>query len=83
MATSQSSKSLLKNRFFFKINNHMDFPEKVYTVTRLTEEIKDLLEGEFPFLWLEGEISNFRVPPSGHYYFTLKDASCQIRAVFF
>jgi exodeoxyribonuclease VII large subunit len=74
---------LLKNRFFFKINNHMDFPEKVYTVTRLTEEIKDLLEGEFPFLWLEGEISNFRVPPSGHYYFTLKDASCQIRAVFF
>ena len=61
----------------------MDFPEKIYTVTRLTEEIKDLLEGEFPFLWLEGEISNFRVPPSGHYYFTLKDVSCQIRAVFF
>jgi exodeoxyribonuclease VII large subunit len=61
----------------------MDYVEKVYTVTRLTEEIKDLLEEEFPFLWLEGEISNFRVPPSGHYYFTLKDVSCQIRAVFF
>lgn len=61
----------------------MEYPEKIYTVTRLTEEIKDLLEGEFPYLWLEGEISNFRVPPSGHYYFTLKDISCQIRAVFF
>jgi exodeoxyribonuclease VII large subunit len=61
----------------------MDYAEKIYTVTRLTEEIKDLLEEEFPFLWLEGEISNFRVPPSGHYYFTLKDVSCQIRAVFF
>ncbi|OGP51073.1 MAG: exodeoxyribonuclease VII large subunit [Deltaproteobacteria bacterium RBG_13_43_22] len=61
----------------------MDFPEKIYTVTRLTEEIKDLLEEEFPFLWLEGEISNFRIPPSGHCYFTLKDAASQIRAVFF
>jgi exodeoxyribonuclease VII large subunit len=61
----------------------MDYTEQVYTVTRLTEEIKGLLEEEFPFLWLEGEISNFRVPPSGHYYFTLKDVSCQIRAVFF
>jgi exodeoxyribonuclease VII large subunit len=61
----------------------MDFPEKVYTVSRLTEEIKDLLEEEFPFIWLEGEISNFRVPPSGHCYFTLKDADSQIRAVFF
>lgn len=61
----------------------MDYTEKIYTVTRLTEEIKDLLEGEFPYFWLEGEISNFRVPPSGHFYFTLKDASCQIRGVFF
>lgn len=61
----------------------MEYPKDIYTVTRLTEEIKDLLEGEFPFLWLEGEISNLRVPPSGHYYFTLKDVSCQIRAVIF
>jgi exodeoxyribonuclease VII large subunit len=61
----------------------MDFPESIFTVTRLTEAIKDLLEGEFPFLWLEGEISNFRVPPSGHFYFTLKDSESQIRAVFF
>ncbi|MBI5604886.1 MAG: exodeoxyribonuclease VII large subunit [Deltaproteobacteria bacterium] len=61
----------------------MDLSQKIYTVSELTQEIKDLLEEEFPFLWLEGEISNFRVPPSGHYYFTLKDVSTQIRAVFF
>jgi exodeoxyribonuclease VII large subunit len=61
----------------------MDFSENIFTVSQLTEHIKDLLEGEFPFLWLEGEISNFRMPPSGHCYFTLKDAECQIRAVFF
>lgn len=61
----------------------MDLPQKTYTVTGLTEAIKNLLEGEFPVLWLEGEISNFRIPPSGHYYFTLKDATSQIRAVFF
>jgi exodeoxyribonuclease VII large subunit len=61
----------------------MDFSQKIYTISELTQEIKDLLEGEFPFIWIEGEISNFRVPSSGHYYFTLKDAASQIRAVFF
>jgi len=61
----------------------MDFPDKIYSVTELTEEIKDLLEEEFPRIWVEGEISNFRVPPSGHYYFVLKDTQSQIRAVFF
>jgi exodeoxyribonuclease VII large subunit len=61
----------------------MNFSQKIYTVSRLTEEIKDLLEESFPNIWLEGEISNFRVPPSGHYYFLLKDSASQIRAVFF
>lgn len=61
----------------------MDNLQRIYTISELTQEIKDLLESEFPFLWLEGEISNFRIPPSGHCYFTLKDASSQIRAVFF
>ncbi|MBI5584836.1 MAG: exodeoxyribonuclease VII large subunit [Deltaproteobacteria bacterium] len=57
--------------------------EKIYTVSELTGEIKGLLEEEFPFIWVEGEISNFRVPPSGHFYFSLKDAGSQVRAVFF
>ncbi len=53
------------------------------TVTELTQEIKDLLEMKFPEVWVEGEISNFRIPPSGHLYFTLKDDLSQIRVVFF
>lgn len=42
----------------------MDFSEKIYSVSELTEAIKDLLEEEFPRIWVEGEISNFRVPPA-------------------
>lgn len=55
----------------------------IYTVTRLNAEIKSVLESEFPLVWVRGEISNFRIPGSGHYYFTLKDESSQVRAVFF
>jgi exodeoxyribonuclease VII large subunit len=55
----------------------------IYTVSRLNAEIKGLLETSFPLVWVRGEISNFRVPGSGHYYFTLKDEDSQIRAVFF
>ena len=56
---------------------------RVYTVTELTEEIRGLLEGHFPFVWIEGEISNFRSPISGHYYMVLKDENAQIRSVMF
>lgn len=56
---------------------------RVYTVSALTERIKDLLEGHFEFIWIEGEISNFRAPTSGHYYMVLKDEKAQIRAVMF
>ncbi|MBI3092603.1 MAG: exodeoxyribonuclease VII large subunit [Candidatus Tectomicrobia bacterium] len=55
----------------------------IFTVTELTKAIKERLEGEFADLWIEGEISNLRHPSSGHYYFTLKDAAGQIRAVLF
>jgi len=55
----------------------------VLTVSKLNQQIKMLLEGHFPFVWVQGEISNFRVPASGHYYFTLKDERSQIPAVFF
>jgi exodeoxyribonuclease VII large subunit len=56
---------------------------KVYTVSDLTEEIRGLLEEHFDFVWVEGEISNFRSPSSGHYYMVLKDEKAQIRAVMF
>ena len=55
----------------------------VFTVSELTSKIKTLLEGSFPSIWVEGEISNCRMPSSGHIYFTLKDEQSQLNAVFF
>ena len=55
----------------------------ILSVTQLTAQIKDLLEGSFPDVWVEGEISNLSVPQSGHVYFTLKDQHSQVRAVLF
>jgi exodeoxyribonuclease VII large subunit len=58
-------------------------PKHVYTVSELTSELKALLEEKYPFIWIYGEISNFRQPASGHFYFTLKDEKAQISAVVF
>jgi len=55
----------------------------ILTVSQLTAEIKTLLERSFDHVWVEGEISNLRLPGSGHLYFTLKDDKAQIRAVMF
>ena len=56
-------------------------PDKIYRVSELTQLIKLELENSFPRIWVEGEVSNFHRHSSGHLYFTLKDASSQIRAV--
>jgi len=58
-------------------------PPTIYTVSALTAEIKSLLEENFDFVWVEGEISNFAAPSSGHFYMSIKDESAQIRAVMF
>lgn len=55
----------------------------ILTITQLTRQVRDLLEGRFPELWVEGEISNLTAPQSGHIYFTLKDEQSQVRAVLF
>ncbi|MCI0331976.1 MAG: exodeoxyribonuclease VII large subunit [Planctomycetes bacterium] len=55
--------------------------QQTLTVSQLTAQIKDALEGEFPSVWVAGEISNYSRPQSGHSYFTLKDDQAQIRAV--
>jgi exodeoxyribonuclease VII large subunit len=55
----------------------------IYTVGRLNAEARQLLEGGLPALWVEGEISNFAAPSSGHWYFTLKDRDAQIRCAMF
>ncbi|MEO8063863.1 MAG: exodeoxyribonuclease VII large subunit [Pseudomonadota bacterium] len=51
----------------------------VYSVSRLNKEVRLLLESGLPLLWLEGELSNFAAPASGHWYFSLKDAGAQVR----
>jgi exodeoxyribonuclease VII large subunit len=61
----------------------LDDDSSILTVSRLNAQIKSLLESSFPLVWVKGEISNFRAPSSGHYYFTLKDERSQINAVFF
>lgn len=55
--------------------------KKILTVSELTANIKFLLEGEFKSVWIAGELSNVRIPSSGHCYLTLKDAGAQIAAV--
>ncbi len=56
---------------------------EVLTVSGLNARVRGLLEEALPPLWVEGEISNLRRYPSGHTYFTLKDAAAQISAVLF
>lgn len=55
----------------------------IYSVTRLTREIKSVLEDAFPQVWVEGEISNFKLHSSGHMYFALKDAESVLNCAFF
>ena len=55
----------------------------VYSVSRLNREVRVLLERGLGVVWIEGELSNFSQPASGHWYFTLKDDAAQVRAVMF
>ncbi len=57
--------------------------KEVYPVSRLVREVRLLLDGSFPLLWVEGEISNLAMPASGHIYFTLKDSAAQVRCAMF
>ena len=54
---------------------------RVLTVTELTRSIRGTLETKFPAVWVQGEISNYKLHPSGHQYFTLKDQRAQISCV--
>ena len=70
----------------------MDFPDAlpdstqglpVLTVSELNRMARRALESQLPLLWVEGEVSNFTRAASGHWYFSLKDASAQVRCVMF
>ncbi len=56
---------------------------KVLSVSQLNRKAKQLLEVHLPLVWVEGEVSNVSRPSSGHWYFTLKDSSAQVRCAMF
>jgi exodeoxyribonuclease VII large subunit len=58
-------------------------PAEIWTVSQITRKVKGLLESEIGSVWVSGEISNWRVSPAGHAYFTLKDEWSQLSAVIF
>ncbi|VTP12492.1 Exodeoxyribonuclease 7 large subunit [Phytobacter ursingii] len=55
----------------------------IFTVSRLNQTVRSLLEREMGQVWITGEISNFTQPASGHWYFTLKDDTAQVRGAMF
>ena len=56
---------------------------EVYSVSRLNREVRTLLERALRVVWVEGELSNFSQPASGHWYFSLKDRDAQLRCAMF
>ncbi len=61
----------------------MESTRDIYSISRLNSELRHVLEGSFPLLWVQGEISNLSTPRSGHLYFSLKDSHAQIRCALF
>lgn len=60
------------------------FPmQKILTVSELNHLAREILEMSFPLFWVSGEVSNFTRAASGHWYFSLKDSSAQVRCVMF
>src|SRR5688572_11346832 len=60
-----------------------DDSRQVLSPSQLNTLARDLLEGAFPLIWVEGELGNLSRPGSGHLYFTLKDARAQVRCAMF
>lgn len=55
----------------------------IFRVRELTQALKDVVEGQFPFVWVKGQVSNFSRPGSGHIYFSLKDEEALLSIVWF
>ncbi|UTW45395.1 exodeoxyribonuclease VII large subunit [bacterium SCSIO 12696] len=60
-----------------------DIAKTVYSISQLNRKVRQLLETHLPLIWVEGEISNFACPASGHWYFSLKDDNAQVRCAMF
>lgn len=63
--------------------HNMPETRQIYSVSQLNRKVKRLLEGDIGSVWIEGELSNFIKATSGHWYFTLKDSSAQIKCALF
>ena len=63
--------------------NNLNNERQIFSISELNRRVKQLLETNLPMLWVEGEISNFACPASGHWYLSLKDKSAQVRCAMF
>ena len=73
----------MSNTFFPDGAGTNEAAPSIMTVSQLNQAVGRLLERSFPLTWIAGELSNVTRAASGHWYFTLKDASAQVRAVMF
>ena len=65
------------------VENQLDNTQEIISVSEINKRAKSILEENFPFVWIQGEVSNFFSAPSGHWYFSLKDESSEIRCAMF
>ena len=65
------------------INDFNSAEIKIFSITEINKLVKDLLQDNFPSIWVKGEISNFIEASSGHWYFSLKDDGAQVRCTMF
>ena len=63
--------------------NDITSERQIFTISELNRRVRQLLEINIPMLWVEGEISNFACPASGHWYLSLKDKNAQVRCALF
>jgi exodeoxyribonuclease VII large subunit len=65
------------------INDFNSAEIKIFSITEINKLVKELLQDNFPSIWVKGEISNFIEASSGHWYFSLKDNGAQVRCTMF
>ncbi|MFC5708193.1 exodeoxyribonuclease VII large subunit [Aeromonas eucrenophila] len=65
------------------LNESSQNRQQIFTVTRLNSAVRMILEQDLGLVWLTGELSNLAMPSSGHWYFSLKDISAQVRCAMF
>ena len=65
------------------VENLLDNTQEIISVSEINKRAKTILEENFPFVWIQGEVSNFFSAASGHWYFSLKDEFSEIRCAMF